>query len=59
MTDFGKAIPLYLETNRWDETTLRFVESRLGETPCYATRRFEEVIFPEGAARKLLAAKYP
>lgn len=59
MTDFGKAIPFYLETNRWDETTLRFVESRLGETPCYATRRFEEVIFPEGVARQLLAAKYP
>lgn len=59
MNGFGKAIPFYLETNRWDETTLRFVESRLGETPCYATRPFEEVIFPELAARKLLAAQYP
>lgn len=59
MTDFGKPIPFYLATNRWDETTLRFVESRLGETPCYATRRFEELIFQESAAGKLLAAKYP
>lgn len=58
MVDFGKAIPFYLEIDGWDETTLPFVESRLGETPCYAGRRFEEVIFPEKTARKLLAARY-
>jgi len=58
MVDFAKSIPYSLERGGWDETTLRFVESRLAETPCYTSRGFEEVIFPELRAPELLAARW-
>ena len=58
MVDFAKSIPYCLQNCGWNETTLPFVESRLAETPCYATRRFEEVIFPERRAPELLAARW-
>jgi hypothetical protein len=58
MVDFAKDVPFYLEAGRWDETSLRFVETRLAETPCYAGRRFEEVIFPKKKASELLAAQW-
>ena len=52
--DFVKNIPYSLEVDGWDDTTLPFVEARLAETPCHAARRFEEVIFPEQDAPRLL-----
>ena len=52
--DFVKNIPYSLEIGGWDDTTLPFVEARLAETPCHAARRFEEVIFPEQDAPRLL-----
>jgi uncharacterized protein DUF6933 len=52
--DFAKDIPYSLEIDGWDDTTLPFVEARLAETPCHAARRFEEVIFPEQDAPRLL-----
>ena len=58
MVDFAKNIPYYLEIDGWDETTLPFVEARLAETPCYAARRFEEVIVPRETAPALLAARW-
>ncbi len=58
MVDFAKSIPYYLEIGGWDDTTLLFIESRLAETPCYATKRLEEVVFPDKAAPKLLAARW-
>ena len=58
MVDFAKSIPYSLEMGGWDETTLPFVESRLAETPCYASRGFEDVIFPERRAPELLAARW-
>ena len=58
MVDFAKSVPVYLEPGAWDETTLPFVESRLAETPCYATRPFEEVIFPEKMAPTVLIARW-
>jgi hypothetical protein len=54
VVDFVKGIPYNLEINGWDDTTLPFVEARLAETPCHAARRFEEVIFPEQDAPRLL-----
>ncbi len=48
----------YLERGMWDETTLPVVESRLAETPCHASRRLEEVIWPVAAAPKLLEARW-
>ena len=58
MVDFAKAVAVYLEPGRWDEMTLPFVEARLAKTPCHASRRFEEVIWPEKKAPELLAARW-
>jgi hypothetical protein len=58
MVDFAKGIPFHLEVGGWDETTLPFVENRLAETPCYAGRRSEEVIFPDQKAPELLAERW-
>ena len=58
MVDFAKDIPYHLEIDGWDETTLPFVEARLAETPCYAARRFEEVLVPGETAPELLAARW-
>jgi hypothetical protein len=58
LVDFAKNIPYYLEIGGWNETTLPFVEARLARTPCHAARRFEEVIFPEEDAPRLLAERW-
>ena len=58
MVDFAKAIPSYLPERTWNATALPFVEARLAETPCHATRRFEEVIFPAEKASALLVARW-
>ena len=58
LVDFAKDIPYHLEIGGWDETTLPFVEARLAKTPCHAARRFEEVIFPEEDAPRLLAERW-
>jgi len=58
MVEFAKAIPSYLPEHNWEATMLPFVEARLAETPCHATRRFEHVIFPESKAPELLAARW-
>lgn len=58
MVDFSKAIPYYLPVNGWDTSTLRKTEERLGETPCRVNRRFEEVIFPQQTALRLLEEQW-
>ena len=58
IVDFAKGIPFYLEAGGWDETTLLFVERRLAETPCYAARRSEEVVFPDKKTPELLAGRW-
>ncbi|HEU5184427.1 MAG TPA: hypothetical protein VFU01_07650 [Gemmatimonadaceae bacterium] len=58
MVDFAKAVPFCLEPHRWDESTLPFVEARLAETPCHSSRRQEAVIFPDKAARAMLARRW-
>lgn len=58
MVDFAKSAHYHLEDSNWDESTLPFVEARLAETPCYAGRRSDQVIFPRKAAPALLAAKW-
>ena len=58
LVDFAKAVPFYLENEAWDEETLASVEPRLAETPCYATRRFEDVVFPWRRASELIHARW-
>jgi hypothetical protein len=58
MVDFAKAIPVYLPIGGWDLTTLPFIESRLAETPCRVSDRFEATIFPDRATPELLAARW-
>jgi hypothetical protein len=56
MVDFAKAIPYYLEAGAWDDSTLPFVEAKLAETPCHASKRLSEVIWPARAAMALLSS---
>ena len=58
MVDFANAVPHYLESGAWDETTLCVVEDRLADNPCYAGRSAGAVIFPAKKARQLLRAKW-
>jgi hypothetical protein len=58
MVDFAKCAPLFLEPDAWDDATLPAVEARLAETPCYASRRFAEMIIPKERAPELLAAQW-
>lgn len=59
LADFARTVPLYLPVGQWDEAALRIVEDRFGETPCLASRRFEEVIFPDRDAVRLLERAWP
>lgn len=58
MVDFAKSVPYHLERGAWDESTLALVEAQLAETPCYAGRRVEDVVFPERRAPELLLARW-
>ena len=58
MVDFAKAIPYYVETRHGCAMTLEAVEEQLAQTPCYATRRFDQVVFPDRKAPELLRAKW-
>jgi hypothetical protein len=59
MVDFAKALPYYLPTGEWGPATLADVEERLARTPCLARRAFDEVIFPDRAAIRLLREAWP
>jgi hypothetical protein len=58
MVDFAKAVPFHLERGAWDERALAFVESQLAETPCHASGRAEDVVFPHRKAAALLSARW-
>lgn len=58
MVDFAKSVPYHLQPAHWNEGDLRSVEERLAETPCYAGRSFDQVIFPERTAPEVLNAKW-
>ncbi len=59
MVDFARAIPYYLPVDGWDESTLRVVEDRLGETPCLVTRKGHQTVWPNETAVELLTARWP
>ena len=58
MVDFAKMLPFYLPENGWNESDLRVAEDRLAETPCRASGRFEDVIFPRETTLRLLESKW-
>lgn len=58
LVEFSKALPFYLAQDGWDDTTLPFVEAKLGETPCHAGRRLSEVVFPNEHAPALITAHW-
>ena len=58
MTDFAKSVSYHLSGGNFDETTLLVVEESLASTPCYASRTFDRVIFPERKAPELLRMKW-
>ena len=59
LVDFAKNLPYYLPIDGWNEAMLRDVEERLAETPCRASRPFDEVIFPRETAIRLLSTTWP
>ena len=58
MVDFAKLIPLHLEPGGWDENTLSHVEAQLARTPCHASKRDDQVIWPDRDTPTLLAARW-
>jgi hypothetical protein len=58
MVDFAKMAPYYLCPGPGQVASLEDVEDRLAETPCRATRSFDQVIFPRRKAADLLRAKW-
>ena len=58
MVDFAKLVPFHLEVGSWDENALADVEAQLARTPCYASKRDEEVVWPDRDAPALLAARW-
>ena len=56
LVDYAKMMPYYAE--RWDEAGFRAAESLLSETPCYAGRPFEQVIFPRRKTPELLRERW-
>jgi hypothetical protein len=58
MVDFAKAIPLHIPEYEWNESDLRDVEVRLGETPCLCSGKLNSTIWPAKETRELLAQKW-
>lgn len=58
LVEFTRAVPHYLPIKEWNDTTLSFVEARLGETPCRVTGRMEMTLWPAQGARKLLTDRW-
>jgi len=59
LVDFTRSIPYYLRPGGWDDAALRRAEDQLAGTPCHASRRSDEVVFPDAVAPKLLADRWP
>lgn len=58
LVDFAGAAALYLPIRGWDETTLPFVEARLAETPCFASRSTARTVHPDRDTPRALAARW-
>ncbi len=58
MNEFTKAIPFYLDSGYYVDPALEFAEKRLEETPCRASRPFDECIYPDRKTVELLELKW-
>lgn len=58
LVDFAKGAPYYLPEQWSSDSELVKLEARLEETPCYAGRAFEEVIFPRRKTEELLRQRW-
>lgn len=58
VVDFGYAVETHLPVQAWDETTLPFVEAQIAETPCFASRRSEQVVVPDIDSPAALAHRW-
>jgi len=56
LVDFAKSIPHYAAGRA--ELDLPYIESHLSDTPCFAGRSYDQVIFPKKKAPELLRAKW-
>jgi hypothetical protein len=58
LVDFAKLIPFYLEPGTWNAKSLLEAEAKLAHTPCYASKRDEDVVWPERDAPALVMARW-
>jgi len=56
--EFGRDIPAHLPVGTWTDEDLSDLEDRLETSPCRASRRTADVIFPRDKARELLNAQW-
>lgn len=58
MVEFARALPHHPAFGRFDETRLPSIEDWLAETPCHASGRDEDVVFPDKKAPELLQRRW-
>ena len=58
LVDFAKVVPYHFGPGEWGSDALQGVEDQLAETPCYAGRSHDRVIFPERHAPEALRGKW-
>lgn len=56
LVDFAQSVPYF--ANGTDDRDLRNAESLLADTPCYAGRSFDQVVFPRDKTPELLMARW-
>ena len=56
MVDFAMSLPYLIAVGDHAESALHEAEARLAETPCFAGKRSDRVVFPAERARSLLTA---
>jgi hypothetical protein len=57
LVDFGKLLH-HILPDIWNEGDFIDMEERLAETPCFASRRFEETVFPADDTPRLLLERW-
>jgi hypothetical protein len=58
LVDFAKMLPHFLEPGGCDAAALGAAQAALERNPCYASRSFDQVIFPVKTTRQLLESRW-